>query len=144
MEIFTTKSNLQYRDFRPFECKICDKTFKWFSDRRKHRVKEHDVTILPENGTTPIETKPASHKKRVKCEICEKSLSNKTTLKVHLAIDTHMKKYKCSVCLNSYRQKGSLIAHKISKKHGDIGRKKRLELLNICNGRYLAESYETA
>ena len=90
----------------PLQCVQCDEVFDSFKQLNKHRRAAH-----------PKE-------KTVQCQVCQKMLSSKDSLKTHMLIHDDVRNYKCAFCSKSFRHSQAL------KKHEQLH--KNLEKPNQC------------
>lgn len=126
---------------KPFNCDICKKSFAQKVNMKTHMMfhlgeksnnktclqKEYYKTTLPvkdpyksiicnkllSQGTTVNRRKNIRNNlKPFPCNICSKSFSCKGNLKTHLTIHSKEKRYKCSICHKSFAQKGYIKIHK--------------------------------
>ncbi|CAL1539680.1 unnamed protein product [Lymnaea stagnalis] len=76
-----------------FKCDVCDKTFSWKQNLRKHLLSHPDF-------------KPG-----YKCFICGKALSQKCNLVTHTRLHTNEKPFRCDICAMSFPRKDALTHH---------------------------------
>lgn len=89
-----THEKQQHMDFKPFQCKFCEKTFthkyQWTAHEKRH-----------EEGST------------FQCQICEKSLASKRSLIIHMKNHSgNHGAFKCTDCAASFTTRRSLNAHR--------------------------------
>nr|XP_023028593.1 zinc finger protein 69-like [Leptinotarsa decemlineata] len=77
---------------KPFQCKICSKSFIW-----KSYLKIHEKTHTEE--------------KSFQCQICLKSFGGRSNLKAHEKIHIGEKPFQCKICLKSFIQSSNLKSH---------------------------------
>ncbi|MCY4328492.1 MAG: C2H2-type zinc finger protein, partial [Endozoicomonadaceae bacterium] len=140
-----TMHKTMHTEEKPFECKICNHTFKRGNDFKKHVKKTHQNTCLSEVCSDVFESEEQLeeyknsilYKKPFKCDICTNSFSSKVKLTKHQA-EEHQQignktLYECDVagCHALYLHKNSLTTHK-ALKHlpcgGQVGEYKALKL----------------
>ncbi|KAK1170697.1 GDNF-inducible zinc finger protein 1-like [Acipenser oxyrinchus oxyrinchus] len=108
-QLFTNHKNLRqhrltvHNDERRYACKLCDKRFKRQKDINDHIRKVHEKKRSPQA-----------------CPYCDKIISSKGGLTVHIRIHTGEKPYKCPDCPASFAQKSSFNTHHIQLSHGII------------------------
>ena len=79
-------------DNRPYQCQICDKTFKRRSSLATHRF---------------IHTNTKPHD----CNVCKKQFLRKSDLKKHLLMHTGRKPYQCQHCGRRFSQSSNMLTH---------------------------------
>lgn len=93
---------LTHTDFKPFQCKVCSKSFRNESNLQSHE-KFHKKTgkkrISPYSG--PV----------YQCEICLRKFNFPSRLKRHLSIHSGAKPYNCMICGKAFRLPEYLSEH---------------------------------
>lgn len=108
---------VKHGNLKPYDCIVCDRSYRWHRDLRNHMIREHEVTVLEERNEPVDETQP-KRERTFQCAICDKTFFTKANLKVHLIVHTGLKPYNCNDCTKSYRHRRSLIAHEERENHG--------------------------
>jgi len=122
---------------KPFNCDICKKSFAQKVNMKTHMMfhmdeKSNNKTCNKTISLKKIYTKTLTDKnpnksvicnkllsqgttlsveQQFKCHICSKSFSYKGNLKTHLIIHAKEKPFKCHICSKSYSQKGYMKIH---------------------------------
>ncbi|MBN3277058.1 GZF1 protein, partial [Polyodon spathula] len=113
-QLFTNHQNLRqhtltvHNDERRYSCKLCDKRFKRQKDINDHIRNVHEKKRSPQA-----------------CPYCDKIISSKGGLTVHIRIHTGEKPYKCPDCPASFAQKSSFNTHVRNMHLSGIERKPR-------------------
>ncbi|KAK6488950.1 GDNF-inducible zinc finger protein 1-like [Huso huso] len=113
-QLFTNHKNLRqhrltvHNDERRYACKLCDKRFKRQKDINDHIRKVHEKKRSPQA-----------------CPYCDKIISSKGGLTVHIRIHTGEKPYKCPDCPAKFAQKSSFNTHVRNMHLSGIERKPR-------------------
>ena len=89
-----------------FTCKYCKKVFNFMDSRKKHEsnceinAMKRKTTYRNEENTYFI------------CDICNKGLSSKKTIRLHMAIHMKRRRFECNHCSKTFTSKYTLIGHK--------------------------------
>jgi len=135
--------NMHIRDhtgFRPYECKICNKSFKQISHFKHHQRKHEDMTdnlytckICDVTFKWSVSLK--NHEKlhdegeNFPCEFCDKTFVGIRYLKDHMHVHK-LQQFKCKYCIKSFARKEKLVIHEKHHK-GD----KQFQCV-VCNKSY--------
>ncbi|XP_075158995.1 uncharacterized protein LOC142232164 [Haematobia irritans] len=76
-------------------CKLCDKTFQYYSLYRNHMIKHSNVTPY-------------------KCQFCQKGFKSKQALRYHMKTHTKEKEFQCPLCPTTYATSSLFMAHVLS------------------------------
>ncbi|XP_075988932.1 uncharacterized protein LOC142984932 [Anticarsia gemmatalis] len=97
---------------RPFQCKLCPKTFTQQSSLQEHMERTHHVYMVETTchlcgkhilGRGKLYQHMRIHSaKRFQCHICYKLLKNKDSLANHMLRHSGVKSYSCEVCAASF------------------------------------------
>nr|XP_023022628.1 zinc finger protein 271-like isoform X2 [Leptinotarsa decemlineata] len=99
---FGTNERLHTEE-KPIQCNVCSKSFTRFSHLKNHeRSHEKETSHSSTNDLDRIS---------YKSEICSKTFSDSSDLKVHSIIHTDQNPYKSEICPKSFSDRSSLDAH---------------------------------
>ncbi|PSN31448.1 hypothetical protein C0J52_19050 [Blattella germanica] len=108
---------------RPFQCKICSKSFTRKNDRNRHMIihtsnRPFQCEICSKSFTQKsylsIHMITHTAKRPFQCEICNKSFTQKSNLNTHMITHTYNSRFKCEICSKSFSQKSYLSTHVIT------------------------------
>ncbi|PSN32708.1 hypothetical protein C0J52_26976, partial [Blattella germanica] len=108
---------------RPFQCKICCKTFTRKNDLKRHMIihsssPPYQCKICSKyfNQKSNLDRHRYTHtdKHPFQCEICSKSFTQKSYLSTHMIIHTSNRPFPCDICGKSFTRKDNLSAHMIT------------------------------
>ncbi|CAH0394608.1 unnamed protein product [Bemisia tabaci] len=124
---FQTRQHLQRHEFTHREkterCRQCNRSFESLDLLKEHRITEHtngkkwvcktcglayDKELSYRDHVNKIHL---GKRKRYKCEICNKLLSNRTCYDTHMRTHSGEKPFSCKTCGNSYCDKYSMAKH---------------------------------
>ncbi len=119
-----------------FPCVECDETFKSFRDRKNHIESVHTKTETSNASKATANTSQSSKKSksrvyhddgddedeqivnsaelingRYRCKFCEKTLANRSSLKLHIRLHLKKKLKMCELCGHGYSRKSHLDRH---------------------------------
>ncbi|XP_043912286.1 GDNF-inducible zinc finger protein 1-like isoform X2 [Protopterus annectens] len=113
-QLFSNHQNLRQHKLtvhsseRPFPCKLCDKSFKRHKDKNDHVRRVHEKKRSPQA-----------------CPYCDKVISSKCGLTVHIRTHTGEKPYKCKDCPAKFAQRSAYNTH-VRKIHESRKEKKHM------------------
>ncbi|XP_019883786.2 zinc finger protein 184-like isoform X3 [Camponotus floridanus] len=80
---------------RPYNCSICDKSFRSASNMRRHMREVHDGV------------------KKFVCDVCGRCFASRASRDEHRRIHTGERPHTCEICGKSFKQKASLHVHRL-------------------------------
>ncbi|XP_005185552.2 gastrula zinc finger protein xFG20-1 [Musca domestica] len=75
-----------------FSCKLCEKTFQYFSLYRNHMIKHSNFTPF-------------------KCEFCDKGFKSKQAIRYHMKTHSTEKEFQCPLCPSNFATSSVFISH---------------------------------
>ena len=94
--------NVLFSGERPFQCGLCEKSFRDRSELNRHSRRH--------TGDLPY-----------KCQTCGKGFLRRERFVTHTRIHTGEKPFVCGVCNRGYRDKRELKKHQATHNHGEPG-----------------------
>ncbi|XP_073832914.1 uncharacterized protein [Musca autumnalis] len=75
-----------------FHCKLCEKTFQYFSLYRNHMIKHSNFTPF-------------------KCEFCSKGFKSKQAIRYHMKTHSKEREFQCPICPSNFATSSVFISH---------------------------------